>query len=144
MNSTFQNQLTNAEIQEGVSIYVRRRASYFAVLFLVAIWMLLVISGASIVAATFVSVVVALLASVGIATLIMRQFSPDKIATYKLHDTTLEIVNSNGAVHRYDYSNIKSVAGKDVFALLLPQSGFAIVAKRNRTAEQMRNFAAFN
>ena len=137
MNGTFQNQLNEREIRQGIRVFLCRRLWPFLMLAALGIFVLLCVNGMRVVYAICISVGGILLSALLFAFLLKRQFSTQKVATYRLHSGKLEIINSNGAVNTYLCREMKRISAKDVIVLCFPKDAFAIVAKRNIQEEVM-------
>lgn len=138
MISEFQNQLTRREIFLGVLIYINRRLRIIILPFLLAVTAFEYQNSGDIFFSGLVAVLSALFAEVVMVLLLAKNFSPQKIASYKFFEENLEITGSNGAKQNYPYRQIESVVTKSVIVLMLSKNSFAIVAKQHLDAEQIR------
>ena len=145
--SEFKNQLTHKEIIKGILIYINKGLlKYFNRKLLIGIILLIVIVFAISISKNdnLFLVLSGLIGTAIVLELLLifmtkLQFSINKIATYKLYDGCLEIINSNGVSYIFKYNHIRIIEAKDIIVLCLPQAGsFAIVAKRLMNAEQIK------
>lgn len=137
MNYIFKNQLNNHEIKEGLVTYLNKLLPPFILIGAIIVFIFTYIHNNSIVYAAVTSIIMAVSAIAFIFFALKQQFSPDKVATYKLYESELEIVNSNGSIHNYKYNKTKSIAAKNVIVLCFSKGSFAIIAKQNITKDQI-------
>jgi len=138
--SEFKNQLTQKEIIKGLIIYINKKLLNIILLLPTIVFILSFTINNNILLALFLSICITIFTELFLFFLLKQQFSTEKIATYKLYDNCLEIINSNSISHTYKYGSIQSTETKDIIVLFLPKNSFAIIAKRHINAEQIEIF----
>jgi len=138
MQSEFKNQLTHKEIIKGIFIYINRKLLIYMLLLMVVVFTFSFSSNNNLFLAVLVSICAVIIAEFSLIFIHKQQFSTDKIATYKLYNDCLEIVNSIGDSYIYKYNHIRVIETKDIIVLCLPKVSFAIIAKRHMNAEQIK------
>ena len=138
--SEFKNQLTQKEIIKGLIIYINKKLLNVILLLTSIVFILSFTTNNNILLALFLSICITIFTELFLFFLLKQQFSTEKIATYKLYDNCLEIINSNSISHTYEYGSIQSIETKDIIVLFLPKNSFAIIAKRHINAEQIEIF----
>jgi len=139
MKYIFKNQLNNYEIREGLITYLSKFLYPFILIIAIVTFIFIYLHGNGIIYAAIMSIMMTTLATVFTFFLLKQQLSPNKIATYKLYESELEIINNSGSIQNYRYSKTKIIIAKKVIVLCFSKGSFAIIAKRN-ISEELINF----
>lgn len=136
MFSEFTNQLSRKEIIQGTFIYTNKKLWLPLLMFGLIFFTFSYLNTKNIFFSLLSSLVLFLILEFLLILVGMRQFSPHKIARFKLYDNHLEVTNHAGATYSFQYTQIGSYSNKNIIVLFLSKSSFTIISKKCISEEQ--------
>lgn len=135
MEVTFKNQLNKREIRSGVFLYVNRQRWPFVLMVSLLMAVIASLLGQGLLGVLIGFIAGAILAEAVSVMMLQRSFSPDKVATYRLNDKFVEIVNDDASKNCFPWEEIGIRENSQIYLLVFKQLQFAIIAKRNLDEE---------